>query len=63
LSILIGVGSTWFGLFLSVWFNLASGATIVMVTTGIFFICYFLSPERRKLGRNIDQLRTRMQNQ
>ncbi len=63
LSILIGVGSTWAGLFLSVWLNLASGATIVMVTTGIFFLCYFFSPERRQLWRNIEQLRSRMKEQ
>ncbi|HNW58762.1 MAG TPA: metal ABC transporter permease [bacterium] len=62
LAILIGVGSTWIGLLLSVWLNLASGATIVTVATLIFFLCYFSSPERRKLLRNIEQLRSQMQN-
>jgi ABC-type Mn2+/Zn2+ transport system permease subunit len=57
LSIILGVGSTWTGLLLSVWLNLASGATIVMVATVIFFICYFCSPQRRKLRRNIEELR------
>ncbi|HNS73632.1 MAG TPA: metal ABC transporter permease, partial [bacterium] len=55
LSIILGVGSTWTGLLLSVWLNLASGATIVMVATVIFFICYFCSPQRRKLRRNIEE--------
>jgi len=57
LSIILGVGSTWTGLLLSVWLNLASGASIVMVATVIFFICYFCSPQRRKLRRNIEELR------
>jgi ABC-type Mn2+/Zn2+ transport system permease subunit len=61
LSVVIGVGSTWTGLFLSVWLNLASGATIVMVSTLVFFICYFSSPQRRKLRRNIDILRHEIQ--
>ena len=61
LSILIGVGSTWVGLFLSVWLNLASGATIVMVATLIFFICYFISPQRRKLRMSIEDLREKVQ--
>lgn len=60
LAILIGVGSTWIGLFLSVWFNLASGATIVMVATAIFFLCYFASPQRRKLNHSIRNLKRNM---
>ncbi len=61
LSILLGVGSTWSGLLLSVWLNLASGPTIVMVSTLIFFICYFLSPQRRKLKRNIEELKVEVE--
>ncbi len=48
LAILFGVGSSWMGLLLSVWFNLASGATIVMVATLVFFVCYFMAAHRRR---------------
>lgn len=48
-SIIIGVGSCWLGLFLSTLFNIASGATIVITATFIFFNCYVLSPKRRRL--------------
>jgi len=49
LSVLFGVASSWIGLLLSVWLNLASGATIVMVATLLFFICYFISAQRKRL--------------
>lgn len=48
LAIVFGVGSSWLGLLLSVWFNLASGATIVMVATLVFFVCYFMAAQRRR---------------
>jgi ABC-type Mn2+/Zn2+ transport system permease subunit len=62
LSIVFGVGSAWLGLFLSVWLNLASGATIVIVATVVFFICYFASPQRRKLRHSIEDLREQVIN-
>ena len=32
-----------------------------MVSTLIFFICYFLSPQRRKLKRNIEELKVEVE--
>jgi len=48
-SILIGIFSSWTGLILSAVLNVPSGATIVLTATVIFFICFFCSPQRRKL--------------
>lgn len=48
LSIVIGVASTWIGLFLSSILDIASGATIVMTATMIFFLCSAFSPNRRQ---------------
>ncbi len=47
LSVAFGVFSTVGGLFLSFWLNTASGATIVLLSTAIFFLAFFLSPKRR----------------
>jgi ABC-type Mn2+/Zn2+ transport system permease subunit len=48
LSVLFGVGSCVFGLILSDVLRIASGATIVLLSTLIFFICAAVSPRRRK---------------
>jgi ABC-type Mn2+/Zn2+ transport system permease subunit len=48
LSVLLGVGSALVGLFLSYWLNIASGATIVLMATAIFFLAALLSPRRRR---------------
>jgi len=48
LSVLIGLVSGILGLFLSYWWDLASGATIVLTAAVIFFVCFLLSPRRRK---------------
>jgi ABC-type Mn2+/Zn2+ transport system permease subunit len=48
LSVLLGVGSALVGLFLSYWLNIASGATIVLTATAIFFLAALLSPRRRR---------------
>ena len=48
LSVLLGVGSALVGLFLSYWLNIASGATIVLTATVIFFLAALLSPRRRR---------------
>ncbi len=61
LSILFGVGSSWIGLLLSAWLNLASGATIVLTATLLFFICYFISPKRRRLKHSIANLQQQLQ--
>lgn len=60
LSVLIGVVSSWLGLFLSSSLNLASGATIVLVATLIFFLCYLFSPKKRKLRHRIDDLHQKL---
>ena len=46
-SVLLGVGSALVGLFLSYWLNIASGATIVLTATVIFFVAALLSPRHR----------------
>ena len=48
LSVLLGVGSALVGLFLSYWLNIASGATIVLTATVIFFLAALLSPRHRR---------------
>jgi ABC-type Mn2+/Zn2+ transport system permease subunit len=48
LSVLLGVSSALAGLFLSYWLNIASGATIVLTATVIFFLAALLSPRRRR---------------
>ncbi|HPG38082.1 MAG TPA: metal ABC transporter permease [bacterium] len=53
LSIILGVLSSWIGLFLSALLNIASGAAIVLTATLIFFVCFFCSPQRRALKRRI----------
>jgi len=54
-SIIFGVVSGVAGLFLSYYLDLASGATIVLVATVIFCLCFLFSPKRRwlKLGTNL----------
>jgi ABC-type Mn2+/Zn2+ transport system permease subunit len=47
LAVLIGVGATVGGLLLSYWLNTASGATIVLLSTAVFFVSALLSPRRR----------------
>lgn len=48
ISVLIGLVSGILGLFLSYWWDLASGATIVLTAAAIFFICFLFSPVRRR---------------
>ncbi len=47
LSIITGVASSVFGLLLSYWFNIPSGATIVLLTTALFFIAWVVAAVRR----------------
>jgi ABC-type Mn2+/Zn2+ transport system permease subunit len=47
ISVLFGVVSGVVGLFLSYWWNLASGATIVLTAAAIFSLCFAFSPKRR----------------
>lgn len=48
LAVVFGVGSSVAGLVLSDVLQIASGATIVLVATLIFFICAIVSPRRRR---------------
>lgn len=48
LAIIFSLISTTGGLFLSYWLNTASGATIVLLSTLIFFVSAIFSPRRRK---------------
>ena len=48
LSVIFGVGSTVVGLMLSDWLRTASGATIVLLATLLFFVCAAFSPRRRR---------------
>lgn len=48
LSVLLGVGSALVGLFLSYWLDIASGATIVLTATVVFFLAALFSPRRRR---------------
>jgi manganese/iron transport system permease protein len=47
----IGAGSAVAGLYLSYWFNIASGATIVLVETGVFSVALLVSPRSGLLRR------------
>jgi len=52
LAVVIGVASAVGGLLLSYWLDTASGATIVLLATLIFFVSALASPRRRwRLGR------------
>jgi ABC-type Mn2+/Zn2+ transport system permease subunit len=47
---LIGIASSVLGLYLSYWLDVASGATIVLVQTGMFVVAFVFGP-RGMLGR------------
>jgi len=49
LSVIFGVGSSVVGLMLSDWLRTASGATIVLLATLLFFVCAAFSPRRRRV--------------
>jgi ABC-type Mn2+/Zn2+ transport system permease subunit len=44
IAVIVGVVSPVVGLYLSVWLNSASGATIVLVETAIFLVALLLGP-------------------
>lgn len=50
LAVLLGVVSSILGLYLSFWLDAASGATIVLVETGLFLVTLALSPRTGLLG-------------
>lgn len=49
ISVLFGMGSVLFGLWFSYWLDIPSGATIVLLQTGIFLVCLLLG-RMLKLG-------------
>ena len=55
-SILFGILSAVGGLFVSYYLDIASGATIVLTATAIFFIAAFLTPKKRR-PKGLDALR------
>ena len=57
LAVIVGVASTWIGLLLSAWLDIASGATIVLVATIVFFLCTAFSPHRRTMKQRVRGLR------
>ncbi|NLP12261.1 metal ABC transporter permease, partial [bacterium] len=57
ISVAIGVGGSWLGLFLSFWLTVASGAAIVMTATFIFFLCFLFSPQRRRMKQRMSRLK------
>jgi manganese/iron transport system permease protein len=50
IAVLIGVGSAVAGLYLSYWLDVASGATIVLTETAVFFAALALGPSTGLLG-------------
>jgi ABC-type Mn2+/Zn2+ transport system permease subunit len=56
IAIILGIGASWAGLFLSSLLNIASGATIVMTSTAVFFISALVSPQRRRLRKTVGEL-------
>lgn len=55
LAAVVGIVSSVIGLYLSYWFDVASGATIVLVQTGFFLLALVLGP-RGMLGRRRGQV-------
>lgn len=53
LSILFGVSSCWLGIFLSYYFNLPTGATIILISSLIFLVCAVISPKKTPRGKNV----------
>ncbi len=51
LAALIGSLSGVVGLYLSYYANIASGAAIVLVATGVFLVTFFIAPKRNSLAR------------
>jgi manganese/iron transport system permease protein len=50
IAVVIGIGAAVTGLYLSYWLDVASGATIVLVETALFFLALVLGPSTGLLG-------------
>ena len=51
LAVAIGIGSSVVGLYVSYWLDVASGATIVLVQTGLFLVALVLGPRSGLVAR------------
>jgi ABC-type Mn2+/Zn2+ transport system permease subunit len=51
LAALIGALSGVIGLYISFYANIASGAAIVLVATGVFLVTFLVAPRRKVLSR------------
>jgi manganese/iron transport system permease protein len=51
LAVAIGIGSSVLGLYVSYWLDVATGATIVLVQTGLFLVTLVLGPRTGLLSR------------
>jgi ABC-type Mn2+/Zn2+ transport system permease subunit len=51
LAVAIGIGSSVLGLYVSYWLDVATGATIVLVQTGLFLVALVLGPRTGLLSR------------
>ncbi len=56
-SIIFGIASVVLGLFLSSWFDVASGATIVLCLFGIFLLAMAVSPRRGYMIKFLSRIR------
>jgi len=61
LSTVFGTLSAVIGLYLSFTYNLASGATIVLVATGLFTLSFLFSPKQGILWRSLKKKKTAIQ--
>ncbi|ANU23110.1 metal ABC transporter permease [Planococcus donghaensis] len=59
LSATIGVSAAVIGLYFSFTYNLASGATIVLAATTLFFIAFVFSPKQGMLWRKLNEMKKR----
>jgi manganese/iron transport system permease protein len=57
ISATIGASSTLIGLYLSFYTNIASGAAVVLVATGMFLMAFLLAPERGLLWQYVGKPR------
>ncbi|MGQ9684286.1 MAG: metal ABC transporter permease [Anaerolineae bacterium] len=53
LAAAIGASSSFLGLFLSYYVNIVSGAAIVLIATGIFFVAFLIAPRRGLLSTRL----------
>jgi manganese/iron transport system permease protein len=56
ISAVLGALSSIMGLYLSFYINIASGAAVVLVATGIFIVVFFLAPQRGIFWRYLRRL-------